>query len=225
MNRFYILTRFNAISFPKRVRYMKNNLNDDWLRRRLDLMKETTIPSVLGQTNQDFEWVVYCHPESPQWLLNEFKAIDKIRVSTSYWYQNALYLNADIIVTSRVDSDDRLHQGYMAAVQTHLEPFKASGLPRQLYVFQYGYYQSKGRIFEASSKFGPFHTLFADRNQQREDTHVYHARHEWISEVVPPVYNTSQRGWMYTKHDDNLSGCDFIVRDEVDDSILKEFGQ
>jgi hypothetical protein len=66
----FILTRFNE-TYPEAIKEM--SLNEDWLRLRIKLFKELTLPSVESQTDQDFHWLVKFHPETPNWVKRELE--------------------------------------------------------------------------------------------------------------------------------------------------------
>ena len=210
-SKYYILTRFNSISFPERSKYMKHNLDDDWLKRRLKIFKYSCVPSILSQSNQDFEWIVYCHPESPDWFIKELEAIDRLSVSFQYWYHDALDMDNDIIVTSRVDTDDMLRPEYMERIHNHEQAFIDSGLDQQVYTFTSGFVYEKSTYIPTKvySKGGPFHTLFSKLVREPKHRQVYHIRHEYITKQLPTFFDDTYAAWVYTRHDGNISGCDF----------------
>lgn len=62
-----LLTRFNlpSVGAESIVR-----AKDGWLRARIELFRRYCLPSVLGQTRQDFKWIIYLDPQSPEWLVS-----------------------------------------------------------------------------------------------------------------------------------------------------------
>ena len=204
---------------------MKKNLNEDWLKIRLEIFKKYTVPSILNQTNQDFEWIVYCHPDSPQWLIEELMLIDKVQVSFEYWYHKTLDLDTDILITSRVDSDDLLHKDYMKHIHEYTDTFIDSYFDQQVYTFNNGYVFDGKSITQVSNKRCPFHTLFSKTQDNKRNCQVYHHSHQVINGELPTFYNTEDTGWMYIRHEDQISGCDFEEK-EPQESIdtLDAFG-
>jgi hypothetical protein len=103
----FIETRFNSkYSFIK----YKKHLNENWLNYRLELFNKFCAPSVLGQKNKNFFWMIKCDSETPNEILNKIKIDDRI-----YIYFNKddnLNIRKEIsnlnypFVFSRFDSDD-----------------------------------------------------------------------------------------------------------------------
>jgi hypothetical protein len=60
-----VLTRFNLPSAGAEQRIRSR---DGWLRERVDLFERYCLPSMLGQTEQRFSWIIYFDDDSPQWL-------------------------------------------------------------------------------------------------------------------------------------------------------------
>lgn len=228
--KYYILTRLNSISFTDRPHLMKDNLNDEWLQARMKLFKEYCVPSIENQSFQDFEHIVYCHPASPEWFTDELYSIDSITVSFEYKYASALDRSADILVTSRLDSDDLYHRDYMLGISEYLDEFKENRFKREVYSFATGYHYSinkgpRGTMHTAKAPTAPFLTLFADIREDKENCQVYYKMHDTLPKVVPCQYNRKQRGWMYIKHDDNIGGSGFSIQELADiTGTFEQFG-
>ena len=60
-----VLTRFNL---PSRGTEQLIRNRDGWLRERVGLFERYCLPSVLGQTERHFSWIIYFDDASPQWL-------------------------------------------------------------------------------------------------------------------------------------------------------------
>src|SRR4051812_14454073 len=60
-----LLTRFNL---PSAGHEGLVRAKENWLRDRVALFERYCLPSVRAQTCQDFTWIVYFDPQSPQWL-------------------------------------------------------------------------------------------------------------------------------------------------------------
>ena len=121
-------------------------LDEDWLRFRWDLFEKVTLPSIAGQTNADFDWLIRFHRASPAWLLERAAALDlpcRVRplvgevdgtVATDLEDLRATSLEA--LLVTRVDSDDALHRRAMATIRASYEPGPASA---EAFTFQVGY--------------------------------------------------------------------------------------
>jgi hypothetical protein len=60
-----VLTRFNL---PSRGTEQLIRNRDGWLRERVGLFEQYCLPSMLGQTERHFSWIIYFDDASPQWL-------------------------------------------------------------------------------------------------------------------------------------------------------------
>jgi hypothetical protein len=115
-----ILTRFNSVldhEFTKA-------LDPSWIKERWVLFTEYTVPSMLGQSCQQFYWVVEFHPQSPAFL--------KSLVQTAGWpthficsfgereriAQQLRLSQCQVILTSRIDSDDAYHRDAIRRIQS-----------------------------------------------------------------------------------------------------------
>lgn len=63
----FILTRFNLCLWRKDKRGVQTQ-TEGWLKKRCELFERYTLPSVCGQTCQDFKWIILFDEESPAWL-------------------------------------------------------------------------------------------------------------------------------------------------------------
>ncbi len=192
-SKIYIVTRFNAPCFPTRKDLAKRRLDDGWLRERVRLFKEYCYPSVANQSFLDFDWIVWCHPDSPEWMQDELYEITKLRpFRPLIWfiYEDSYYpyidTDVDTLVTIRLDNDDMIHEDFVKTIHEHIEVFQKSGLPRQVYSFTNGYryydcatpktprrtlnpdsrFIPEGSLIEAKMHNNPFLTLFADMRQK-----------------------------------------------------------
>lgn len=62
-----LLTRFNL---PSKGHESMVRAKENWLKNRVMLFERYCLPSVMGQTCQDFSWIIYFDPQSPPWLLD-----------------------------------------------------------------------------------------------------------------------------------------------------------
>ena len=119
-----ILTRFN-------LRMWRDvNPNDDWLAHRLDLFEQFCYPSVLGQKNQNFTWLLlfdettpvafrprierYAEPTNVKVLYTagfDLQAI--IREVGSYTTADQTHL-----ISTTLDNDDALAEEYVQVIQS-----------------------------------------------------------------------------------------------------------
>lgn len=116
-----ILTRFNVLmpGWNSQI-----NLDPKWLDGRFTLFEEICLPSVGSQTNQNFDWLVFFDSKTPQKYKEKINSLVKIyafhpiyvdifdlsRISTSLFKD---YAGENMLLTSRLDSDDILATDYV----------------------------------------------------------------------------------------------------------------
>jgi N-acetylglucosaminyl-diphospho-decaprenol L-rhamnosyltransferase len=121
-----VLTRFNL---PSQGAESLIRAKDGWLRERVDLFEQYTIPSVRAQTVTAFAWIVYLDPESPEWLTRRlaphingglFVAHYRESVAWDEVVVDARELtggNGKVLVTTNLDNDDALATDFIERVQ------------------------------------------------------------------------------------------------------------
>ena len=71
----FIVTRFNLPLFKAKVEgKVVGNLDETWLAGRFDLFERYCLPSVKGQTCQNFRWIVLFDAATPQKFKDRFKS-------------------------------------------------------------------------------------------------------------------------------------------------------
>ena len=119
--RLIILTRYN-IPFST----WKHLLNDEWMEHRFQIFDNICYPSMEGQTNKDFIWLLFCNPATKdKWKrkINGYRLITPVYCD---WPDRAKYINryagdADILITTRLDNDDALNRFAINRIQTSLK--------------------------------------------------------------------------------------------------------
>lgn len=121
-----LLTRFNLPSkgFESLVR-----AQDGWLRERIELFERYCLPSVQAQTNQNFHWIIYFDPESPEWLqerirhlnrLGTFEARFRTEVSAAELIEDIQVVAGaknQVLLTTNLDNDDGLSTDFVDRLQ------------------------------------------------------------------------------------------------------------
>ncbi len=114
-----ILTRFNSVLNKE----FTKALDPSWIYDRWALFTRYTVPSMMGQTRQQFYWLVEFHPESPAFL--------RALVQSAGWPSHfipsfgereriAVTLNLSqypVVLTTRIDSDDSYHRDAVYRIQ------------------------------------------------------------------------------------------------------------
>jgi len=120
-----LLTRFNL---PSDGVEGLIRAQDGWLRDRVALFELYCAPSVCNQTCQNFRWIVYFDPDSPEWLHGwaskyapgRFTPIFRPSVSSHELIIDIkTLLDGDnpILITTNIDNDDALALDFVERVQ------------------------------------------------------------------------------------------------------------
>lgn len=116
-----LLTRFNwHPEFPGNDQVA---LSEPWLAHRETLFRELCFASVAAQTLSDFDWILLVHPQTPPRLIERLaswpapcrylvwsdRSLSEVR--------SRLSQNTDVVLTTRLDSDDALHRQAMSQIR------------------------------------------------------------------------------------------------------------
>lgn len=121
-----LLTRFNVVIADWKSQV---NLDPSWLDERFKLFDELCAPSVLAQSNQDFDWLIFFDSHTPERYKSRIQTLQKVyrfhpiyvdvfnleRMSAIIF---DIYAGDEMLLTSRLDSDDILAIDYIEKVQS-----------------------------------------------------------------------------------------------------------
>lgn len=221
----YIITRFNADVFPTREDLAKRRQDKKWLKYRLALFKKYTYPSICAQTEQNFGWIVWMSLNTPQWLYKEMKQFDRATVVYALSYEEHIDRKTDVLITTRIDNDDMIHNRFIEVTQLQIPEFERSRMKRMVYSFKKGYrYIVAGRAVELADQYNsPFLSLFVRPEKCKKEWDVYCTMHGDLPDLFPCVYNDKLRAWMWLEHQRNTSGIEAPRGARVHSRILKDF--
>jgi hypothetical protein len=128
----FLITRFN-VPIPQWARDKAGTLtlDDEWIRHRLDLFNRYCAPTVAGQSEKNFRWLIYCDENTPGVYREMIKsAVTRIPQAEIRYVNNFEGLKKDLkelmvtdassfYITSRVDNDDGLGIDYIKLIQQH----------------------------------------------------------------------------------------------------------
>jgi hypothetical protein len=121
-----LLTRFNL---PSAGAESLVRARDGWLRARIELFRRFCLPSVLRQTRQDFKWIIYLDPQSPDWLVRvmddhsrrgTFAPIYRAEVGRSELLEDLRSVsgaNHRELLTTNLDNDDGIAADFVERLQ------------------------------------------------------------------------------------------------------------
>lgn len=125
-----ILTRFNLPFDPQ----SHIHIQPDWLDERFRLFEAYCLPSIVGQTCQHFDWVIFVSDQTPEVYLQRLQqltlAYGNIHIELCPYYQNFndLYKSMgekyigenDFLLSTRIDNDDMLAANYVEILHNHI---------------------------------------------------------------------------------------------------------
>jgi uncharacterized protein (UPF0297 family) len=136
MFKHYLITRFNL-----RAEYWdvtKNNeqlLTDEWMDNRMWLFENFCFPSVAGQTNQNFEWILYFDTNTKEVYKNRIISLVANHSNINVFFVDAMpafepellkYIahgtkGIPYLITTRIDNDDSIHVDFINEVQKQFD--------------------------------------------------------------------------------------------------------
>lgn len=136
----FILTKFNV---PRDDAPAGLGLDEAWLEQRFALFEEFCFPSLFGQWNQYFLWLVAFDERTPQRFRDRIRLYQGygcfhpvfVRPGETEWWRPVIdgYLRenpqVEHVLTSRIDNDDAYGIQYVDAVQNAFRSLKPQNLP------------------------------------------------------------------------------------------------
>ncbi|RNC86872.1 MAG: hypothetical protein ED556_05465 [Winogradskyella sp.] len=214
----YIITRFNIKSQGWTKDKNGNTVNDlAWLKHRYNLFDMFCLPSMVSQSEKNYQWLVFFDKETPEEFRRKNEKISKQLKQFKPFYvdgfldfENSLraYITkdskSDYVLTTRFDNDDCFHENALKVIQQSFSPKHntvielANGLTMQI--------SSETKLAKRNNVFsGPFITLVEKTQDSIELQTVYDCEHtEWENRAE---FTTIDNGyyWLQTIHDANIT--------------------
>jgi hypothetical protein len=199
-----IITRFN-LPTPGREQGIRSR--EGWLRNRVELFETYCEPSVERQTEQNFSWLIYFDPDSPDWLKDwlrdrhhRFTPVFRASVSHSELIEDLRRISGEsgsILATTNLDNDDGLAPDFVARVQSAVV-----GTGRQ------AVYLTRGVIMHGTGLY--LHTdrlnAFCSVTESWEDPVTAWADwHNLLGRSMPVVQQSGAPAWLQVVHGSNVS--------------------
>lgn len=127
----FILTRFN-LRLWKHDKNGRTVRSDDWLADRFDVFEKYCFPSVVGQSCQDFEWIVLFDSETSEYYrqrIDAYKDLCPQFVPVFVKPEHGRYfgqifkkivcerIKSERVITTYLDNDDAINVGFVGDVQ------------------------------------------------------------------------------------------------------------
>ena len=127
-----LVTRFNLRNPEWDV--TKNNeklLTNDWMEERMWFFENFCFPTILAQTNQNFEWLLYFDITTPEKFKTRISELIQNQLNFKVFYIDGMpqfydelkkYISAvpnkkTYLITSRIDNDDSVHKDFINEIQ------------------------------------------------------------------------------------------------------------
>lgn len=121
-----VVTRFNVAILDRAAP------SEDWLRQRLDLFGDVTLPSMLSQVVAPDHWLIFCDAASPAWFRHrlgsmippwaELVWVEGPFRSDRVSHEVGLRAAAGTLLTTRLDNDDCVARDFISAIQEKCVP-------------------------------------------------------------------------------------------------------
>jgi len=224
----FIVTRYN-LQLAKKLEVLKRNEGwdlgppDAWMEHRMGLFSKYCYPSVVGQTNQNFTWIILCDPATAPVYRDQLYEL----IRPNIWFSlfqvdpfefeedrvgwnnvlvriNELAEDYEVVLTTRLDNDDALRADYVDIMQTiALTRFRESGLDQLLINMKNGYKYDiySGEMYSVSMHNSQFQTLIESKKPAR--TIIGLGNHSTAHERCV-TFQMEEAGWMQILHDRNI---------------------
>lgn len=208
--RHVIFTRFNIPS-PGRERSLR--AQPGWLAGRFDLFRRYCLPSVAGQSERDFAWVIFFGEETPAEYRAEIAALQAIFPFEAVFTGLAdmpeivagvlpRYSDADWLLSTRLDSDDILAVDFVARLRAAITPGVS-----QTINFEHGAILSTSagapRLYEIVDRKNPFASLIEPMGADARS--IWGEYHVNIARLGPVRQVGGAPGWLQVVHGGNVS--------------------
>lgn len=188
-----------------------------WLEHRLNLFECYCAPSVAQQTEDDFDWVIFCDDGTHHSVLDRIRSADgRIRIALvpkqereghpqELLARHHARPHADVVVSTRLDNDDLLARGALRRVREHLASFIAAGQRRWIYnpCLGYKYDLVARRLFTTSMPNSPFFSMFERPDNAMPAIGALSGNHSRMREHYPTYQDEGARSWIQVLHGEN----------------------
>lgn len=212
-----IITRFNLKK--EDWNHDKNTneiLNEAWEEDRVKLFKQFCLPSVLGQTNKDFRWLLFFQNNPSETIkellveLGAYSFIETVMLNSFEQFQQELphivakktSYNKGNLLTTRLDNDDAINKKFVEKLQD-----AAAGLNQDtLIYFPFGLFLDYGkncRLGMYKYPYNQFLSLLEKINENKPiETVLSRAHDTWGDHPVREL--NDKDAWLQVVHDKNL---------------------
>jgi hypothetical protein len=206
-----VITRFNLQ--PWKGDDPHRHLDPAWLEGRLEIFRSVCAPCMNHQTIDDFRWFVIIDPHTPPDVRDALRTtsshITLVDVASHALKGHAtreLVLAActpvepDLIVQTRIDSDDAVAPDYLEGIRASLIPGST-----EFIAYRHGYQLDRrsGHVYQRTWTSGPFMSL--TQPPSPHPISIYDIPHPRVARVAPLRHIETSGMWLQTLHGLNVS--------------------
>jgi hypothetical protein len=188
-----------------------------WLEERVELLEDYALGGMREQTAKEFDWLLLCDESTDSSCLARLaglaRDVPQLRLGiinrARTWRKAMNELlddDHDVLLTTRVDSDDALNVRYVESVQRYAAGFLAADLDRLVVNFPRGlqYDSASGRLFARQYPHSPFPTMIERAPLDGKPVTVHSAQHTDLPKQWPTHQDVSIDGWLQVIHGGNV---------------------
>jgi hypothetical protein len=181
----------------------------EWLEHRLQLFEDYCLPSVVNQSNQDFEWFIYFDESTPARYLDRIGSLTapyrNICIKPCAFWESptiikhvvaALDHGTKWIMTSRLDNDDGLHRDFVALLHAAVEE------RREFLNFPRGIILYSGKCYIYQHRSNAFLSFVEPAQSPRT---AFSLAHEQATQVAPVRQLGKTPAFLQVVHGKNVS--------------------
>jgi len=211
-----ILTRFNL---PSGGRESKIRQSPNWLENRFQLFEKYCLPSVVNQSNSNFNWFIYFDKDTPEPFYSRAKQYEQQYPSVSLFWESDAPINKirshilklarsntagtnTTLLTTRLDSDDALHNDFIDTLQKYAQQIDL-GTSNRVLNYPDGLIINNGRTYAHHDESNPFASLLEPLSQAIQT--VWQYPHTQLHKFGPIQQMYEAAMWLQVIHGNNVS--------------------
>lgn len=212
----YLVTRYN-VPFENWDRDKAGNQvgHDEWMHQRLSLFKKYCVPTILHQSNQAFQWLIYMdmqtHPSDLETIRKELARVKNAELRFAASMEDLLgdlrkvlsEVETEFVITSRLDNDDGLGRAYIQYIQNAFVPGDKT-LVNMLHGVLYDL-DKKILTTVRNARLNHFTSLIEKRHPNQKCLTVLGFSHTQPPEEITVVNLDADHAWLKIIHGRNLN--------------------
>jgi hypothetical protein len=203
----YITTRFNVGLYGPDAGIRVST--DEWMKHRITLFKTFTLPSIMGQSCQNFTWLVLIDSRTPGIYREMLQSIQypNMKLVQPGTVQNPWLTEVEPgecdLITTRIDNDDAFHKDVVKVIQDSWHTQRGKKTEPWVIVFPYGFI-----LDLAARKMSVLEYWFNNCPTLVENCRNPRTVWQWDHSNIPPHvdkhYISDKPYWLQVIHSHNL---------------------